>query len=481
MTLRAGMHKGIFACVSKPDKVKNLMSRSSMPTNSMESCRARTHECATDSAGNANKGPPSGSLKSRFFRQGAQMVFWRILALGFGAAGSIWAARCLGPENMGISGMIMATTGQAVLLIELNQNALLVRNYAHITSEGERSDLISSVFTFRLFLCSAMILVAIPILLIADVPAIWHIGIIASIPLLFFSCNMPVWVLQAQQNMPANYKAIAIPSVISAILYFTLFLPGIGPGSDVIVQSLAQACAFVLGWYFALKGRHLRLVQWRTLARVWPLLKEGRWLMLTGLVFYVYTNFDAPLLGYLRPLNELGQYRSATKLVAVSQSFLFMIPLLLYPRLIEWNKIGADFLWRKQRQILIGAVCIIAPLSVVVFLLSPMLYRLTYGPAFQIAATPFAILLTSKLLGVIRDIFCWGLWAQKEDKKVTGLVAVSAAISLLLNFILIPRQGMLAAAWINLISETIILIGAFCMARANGAHKPPQEVPASAV
>jgi len=417
---------------------------------------------------NSKSGSPF--LKVRMLQQAAEMIFWRVFALAFGAVGSIWGVRCLGPENVGISGMVAATVAQAVLVVELNQNTIFVRHYKRQNSEAERSILISAVFTFRLVLCAVLALAAILILFSIGISAKWHVAIIAGVPLLFFSSNQSVWVLQAQENLPANYRAIAIPSIVSACLYFSFFRPGIGPGLDVIVQAVAQAAAFSMGWYYALYGRHQRLVRRKVLLRLAPLLKEGRWLMLTGLVFYLYTSFDLPLTGYLLPLHELGQYRAATKLSAVTQSFLSIAPLLLYPRLLEWSKVGTDYLWKRQKKIVLTSFCILIPLSIMVFLLSSALFKIVYGAAFLEAATPCALLLIARFVGVIRAILCCGLWAQDEDKKVTGLIAAVAATSLVSYLILIPRMGILGAAFVNLASETLAATGAFCLARTAGTQ-----------
>jgi hypothetical protein len=81
---------------------------------------------------------------ARVFRYGGQMVLWRGLALGAAAAGAVWAARCLGPESMGISGMILSTATQLAILIDLNQNTALVRREV---PRHDAQELVAAVFT----------------------------------------------------------------------------------------------------------------------------------------------------------------------------------------------------------------------------------------------------------------------------------------------------------------------------------------------
>jgi O-antigen/teichoic acid export membrane protein len=97
------------------------------------------------------------------------------------------------------------------------------------------------------------------------------------------------------------------------------------------------------------------------------------------------------------------------------------------------------------------------------FFILPVTYGSIFGEAFQSAALPCAILLTSKAVVLINSIFGWGLWAQHKDKAMLLLMTMVAIISVLLNFIFIPKMGMLAAASTNLMSEILILIGAFIL------------------
>ena len=78
-------------------------------------------------------------------------MLWRGLALGAAAAGAIWAARCLGPGNMGISGMILSTANQLAILIDLrnrilrlsdaSRNAATMRNVRNWLRQSSLSDL----------------------------------------------------------------------------------------------------------------------------------------------------------------------------------------------------------------------------------------------------------------------------------------------------------------------------------------------------
>ena len=152
-------------------------------------------------------------------------------------------------------------------------------------------------------------------------------------------------------------------------------------------------------------------------------------------------------------------------LLGVAQSFLSMIPILLYPRFIEWLKDGPRCLWDRQMQLAGVALCIAIPAIAIVCLVSPRFFLAAFGAPFASAAYPFCLLFASKLVVVINGIFGWGLWAMKKDRQMLYLMVVTALFSISANLFLIPRLGMIAAASVNLASEILILMGCFLLTR----------------
>jgi O-antigen/teichoic acid export membrane protein len=399
------------------------------------------------------------------------MVLWRGLALGAAAAGAVWAARCLGPEKMGISGMVLSTATQLAILIDLNQNTALVRRFKECRDDEARKELVAAVFTFRLVFCTAALTVIAAVLLVFRVPNNWRLGIAAGFFLVIVSCNQAVWLLQAQGRLPENYRAVAIPAVFSALLYFVLFRPGIAAGSDVVVQAGCQAFSFLLAWWYALASLKLNPLNFRSLRSYWPLLRADTCIVATGLIAGGTAYIQAPMLLFLHSAEELGLYRTAIKLVVVAQSFLVMVSMILYPCFIEWNKEGRRHLWERQKRIALATLVAMGPLTLVVFALAPTFYRLAYGEAFARAAIPFAVLMTAQFVLVLSGIFSFGLWAQHRDRSLLVLTSVAGVASVTLNVAVIPATGIMGAAAVSLVAELIILAGSFLLARRSALEQ----------
>ena len=53
-----------------------------------------------------------GKTSNGLVKKGGAMIFWQAVTLGLTFVSSVWIARCLGPEELGKSGFILATGNQ---------------------------------------------------------------------------------------------------------------------------------------------------------------------------------------------------------------------------------------------------------------------------------------------------------------------------------------------------------------------------------
>ncbi len=395
---------------------------------------------------------------NRLVNQSLKINALRAISLGIGFLGSVWSSRCMGPDNLGISGMIIGTITPLVLLINLNQAAHWVRLYRGYKTEEEKADLVSVISTYKLTVTFAFILIAIPLLLFGDFSSNWHLGLLAAFPYFFLTANAADWLLQSEEKVPAITQAMMVQAIISTCLYFLFFRPGMSAGADLVVQCTGLTVAFILAWSTALNKRKIRLFHWAKLVEIVPMLKEGRWLILIGFAVYTFTTLEVPLIGWLYSLKELGIYRTSIVLVSGVGAFTGYIPMLLYSRMIEWNQQGPRYLWQQQKKVLLYLALMSAVLSVAAFALAPFIYSHIYGPGFQRGAYPFAILLAAKLMALLSGILSWGMAAQKKDRALFYIMVYVAVFSVTSNLIFIPRFGAFGASTVNLLSEVLMLV-----------------------
>lgn len=420
-------------------------------------------------------------VSHRLVRQAFSIAMWQAVSRVFTFIGSVWAMRCLGPEKLGISSVILAIVMALNILITLNLDILFVRQFKNEKTNEQRQSLISAVTLWRLTVALLFCALSLSLLLWLHIPQVWLLGIICAYPLLIVTSTQATWLLMAEENMPANSRALALQSFLIGVCYLIFFRPGQRVGSDIAVMAVATAAGWFYGWRTAL-GTNWRISIFATYVRkVWPLIVQGRWLILTGLIIYVYTNLELPLLAAMVPLSALGKYRTAFSLAGVVGQLLAIVPMLLYPRFIEWKNRDPSMFWSRQLKLASLSCVALLTASAFCFAFARPMYRLLYGEQFIEAAYPFALLVTSKFVILINGIFGWGLWAQGEDKKVFVVLGPVAVLSVTLNLLLIPKLGISGAATTNVISETLVLIGCFILSwqrvRRAAANVVPPEPP----
>ncbi len=111
--------------------------------------------------------------------------------------------------------------------------------------------------------------------------------------------------------------------------------------------------------------------------------------------------------------------------------------------MIEWAKEGRRELWHRQLRVSLVILSAGVPAVVVGFLLIPVIYPFLYGPEFQAAAIPCGILIAAKLAVLLNGIYGWGSGVGRAGLYHVNDHGVAAVVSLSLNFVLIPRFGML--------------------------------------
>lgn len=394
-----------------------------------------------------------------------KMGFWRIAAVGSVALGSASVARCLGPEKIGISGMVQAFGQQALLLVTMGLPTLLIRDYKR-SDDATAQDAIISLFTSYRVLVAALISISWAVIAIfTKLESSWWLATAAGILTVAAGAWNSEWLLQAQENQVLQQRLMALSGFATATLLFLLVRPGSATGIDLAIVALVAAAVTCLGRYCALRGRHKETVSWRYVMAAWPVMWRARWVFLSTVLIYIYVRFETPLLAWLRSVDELGQYRSALQLVNGIQPILTLVPALLYPRMIEWAKEGREVLWRRQLRVSAFILWVGLPAVIIGFFLIPLVYPFIYGPEFQAAAVPCCILVAAKLAVLLNGIYGWGLWSVAQDVTMLAIMGVAAVASLGLNIILIPRFGMLGAASVNLFSELLILAGVFYFQR----------------
>jgi O-antigen/teichoic acid export membrane protein len=382
-----------------------------------------------------------------------------------------WAVRCLGPDSLSISTMIFTTVAQLGLLSGTSLDALVIRRYKNLPTAEARHQFAVEVTNHRLFLGGCMALIGFGLFLVLGLSREWLLAALAGAPLLIFYSIQPTWVIAAEEKSHLRYVISSFQSLVVAALFVACFHRGQRAGSDVVVMATGAAVAFFFATTVALKWRNPLPIDFRALRTLWPMLKDGRWLVLTAVVLYAQGQIDLALLGYLRH-QDIGIYGVAYKIVGPVQEICLLLQLVLYPRFVEWQKLGAQEMWKRQTRLSLVFAAGLIPAGLVALVTVPVVMHALYGAAFQAAAYPTVILLIGRGVWVISLWFSLGLWAGTQDRRAFLILLPVALVTLVLTLLLVPRYGMWAAASVNLLSQVLVCVG-FFWAAYHKAHSTP--------
>ena len=401
--------------------------------------------------------------RTQLARDAAWLLIFNLTSRAAAFFGIAYAARCLGPVNLGISAVVQTTAQQAGLAYNGGFDTVAARQIA--ADQKNCSAVTEAVILFRLCL-AAVISVVWVIFTLTFIAGSYRLAWVMGAPLLLTTAASVVFAFQGLEKLPIQSAIGAGGALLSASAYFLFFLPGMFLGADLIVISSVGVVTVVGSWaaYYRLFRRlPIGKATWQ---QIFNLLRESWRYWILAVVIYFYSVFQIPLVAWLLGAREVGIFRSAFLMATALELFFNSINNLLLPRLVVWQQQGLQVMWRKQSRLLLIFVGIGFPTVTAAILAAPFVYRALLGPAFVRGVVVFQILAVGRLVVFLGQIFAWGLAATKQDTQFVLASLGGAISSVTLNIIFAPIYGIVGAAFVSLVSELIVHVSCYFALRS---------------
>lgn len=244
---------------------------------------------------------------------------------------------------------------------------------------------------------------------------------------LFFSVIKVGLILSNAPLLAFAWATAAEAMVVAVLIFLILGLPGFK------LQRL----------YFSLLRAKKLLVD------SWPLL-------LSGMTIMIYMKIDQIMLGQMLGDDAVGIYSAATRISEVWYSIPMIIVASFFPGILEAKKRNhAEYLQLLQRLYVLMvwlSVAIALPMS---FLSTPIVIAF-FGSAYAGSGPSLAIhtwTLVFVSLGAASS-----QWFVAENRQILSLqrTLLGAVINIVFNFILIPKFGVLGAAYATLLAQASV-------------------------
>jgi O-antigen/teichoic acid export membrane protein/glycosyltransferase involved in cell wall biosynthesis len=291
---------------------------------------------------------------------------------------------------------------------------------------------------------------------------------------------MPNWFVQGMRRMRALVWINVIPKVIFILVVFFIIS---GPKEAFIYPlsiSLSSIIVAILSVIWVHRAFKIPVrISWDM--NTWRLLKQERWIFLSGLINNTNQTFNVLILGFFVAFDSVGHFTLGWRLMNVTQ-VLVMSPIMqsLFPF------IGEEIKNHMERGLMHLNRAVPFILSAVAFSTLGMLvvgpwvivnwFGAEYVPAIPILQALLIVPFVTSSSHILGNIVLLNL---NQDKKVFRVIASTAVVSVFLNIGLIAWRGLDGAIYALIGAEVFALISyAFLLNRLGISFlRPHQWVP----
>jgi O-antigen/teichoic acid export membrane protein len=383
---------------------------------------------------------------------------------------SVLVVRNLGPEAFGQYSAVIAFGMVFAFFSDLGLAPYAVREIARMRDQADAGTRIGSLWAnitvLRLILSIITIVIIISTAILTNrPPTLVNAIALSTIGLLCYSIAIASTILSGHER----FDLTAQGNIANQIVFVTLGALALWLGFGyigLIVASLAGSAT--LAFIYVRNAHSLGVRMGRIEPRTWfALLRASFPFGLISLALGLSYKFDSFLLNITRGDTETGLYNAAYNLVFSTVVLSNVINTALYPSLSRAVANGSNDLnsiyERAMRYLMLIALPIAVGVSALAHQIVPFLYKSNYAaaiPALQIVIWVVPLMYMSEFLGYIVVI-------KGEEKSAARAVLASTSVNLIMNLILVPRFGFLAAAVMTVVTEFVLVSQYVWMLRAH--------------
>jgi len=228
-----------------------------------------------------------------------------------------------------------------------------------------------------------------------------------------------------------------VPTSKALAIGYTL---GSGFGFVAIVYSLRQ--------YFS------NLFQNISFGLIKPIITQAWPFGLMGLMGALMINTDVIMVGFFRSIEEVGYYSAALRPIQLLYLVPGLIAVPLFPLLSRIYEDRARFVSILKRSIRLVTV-VALPLTAGGILLGPKIIDLFYGQEYALASSSFQILSITFLITFPSILIGNAIYATNRQKILVIFSIIGMGGNILLDFIFIPKYGIVGSAWATVFVQII--------------------------
>ncbi len=391
----------------------------------------------------------------RYLKNTSWLFFEKILRMLIGLLISIWVARYLGPEKLGLLSYAQSFVGLFTAIATLGLNTLVVREL--LKDNYKENELISTVFFLKLIGAIAVLIILwVAIQFTSNDTYTNNLIFIIGSATIFQSLNVIDFYFQSKVMSKYIVYVNSISLFLSTIIKIVLIL------TNASLEAFAFVIlfdSFILGLgyiYFFLKKSTFKLSYLKfNKAIAKSLLQDSLFYMFTAMIIGMYMRIDQVMIQEMMDSTQVGYYAVAAKLSELWYFLPVIISSSLYPAIENAKKVSYNLYYKRLERLFILSNLIAVLIIIPTLFLSHFLIMSLYGAAYMLSIVVLQIHIVNLLFAFQR--IPSESWVMSENHKYFEVIKTLFGLisNVILNLFLIPQYGIVGAAIATVISMAI--------------------------
>lgn len=396
-------------------------------------------------------------------------VAGKVVNVLYGLFIGVLVARYLGPEQFGLMNYVISYVTLFSIIAAFGMDNIEIRELAK--NQTKRDVILGSAFLFRLVL-SVLTLVLIYVTLL-----IFESDRFTMVMVMVYS----LYLIASSFNVIRNYFTSIVLNeyVVKTEIARTLV------GAVIKILLLVYKCSltwFIVantfdffliagGYIFSYRKKVGTLGNWKfNLSVVKFLARESFPLLLSGTAIIIYQRIDQVMIRNMIDNEALGQFSVAVRIVNLIIFIPSVIASTVAPILVNELKTNYELYKKKRQQFVDIMIWSSIFMALLVSLFAHIVITLLFGIKYQEAIGVLQIM-AWKAVGIAMLSASGQLIIIEGKQKMVAIRNfIGVGVCVILNFILIPKFGILGSAWTTIIS--VLFAGYF----ANSFLAPFREI-----
>jgi O-antigen/teichoic acid export membrane protein len=369
--------------------------------------------------------------------------------------------RYLTPADYGQLELLSITLSILSILACQGINNAFFRTYAFIDKEMKASirDLVSTSYIYMML---SALFVSTLLYIFSEKYSIFLFGKNNSPELLvkiiaftiFFQIVMivPYTLLRAKMES-IKYISISLTQFLFMVFLNIFFVTVLKTGLKGILLGNAVSSFLMAVITFLLIKRHLIFKISKRILR--DLLSFGVPLVMAGMSLWVLQVSDRFLLQKLSSTHELGLFALGSRFAGI------LLLLIVTPFQKVWASFSFQIAAKEQAKETFKTITtyfflILCFVGILIIVWTPLLIKFVAGEDFRDAYKVVSPLVYANIGGGMFLISVFGMYLLKKTKYISYIVGIGAVVNIILNSAVIPRYGMMGAAFASFVSYMLI-------------------------